>query len=166
VTSEALRNRLHALIVVACAWLVFTSPWVSMLRRIPDGAGFVDYAHVGVGFAGLVLAVGYTWACTVSGGWRTYFPWVSGRSRAVIQDVAGLMRGRIPTAESGGLFAAIEGLLLVALLAVALTGAAWFVLQGSAEAVAWRGHHVFAARVLVGLILAHLLAVATHLLDL
>ncbi len=38
--SEALRNRLHAAVVVVCAWLVFTSPWVSMLRRIPSGAGF------------------------------------------------------------------------------------------------------------------------------
>jgi hypothetical protein len=121
---------------------------------------------VAVGFAGLVLAVIYGWVCTRAGGWRTYFPWASGRLRAVARDVAGLLRGRIPTAESGGLFAAIEGLLLIALLAVAITGAAWFALQGSAEAVAWRGHHVVAARVLVGLIVAHLLAVASHLLDL
>jgi len=166
VTSEALRNRLHAAVVVLCAWLLFTSPWVSMLRRIPSGAGFFDYAHVAAGFAGLLLAAIYTWVCTSAGGWRTYFPWSAGRSQAVVDDVAGLFRGRIPTAESGGLFAAIEGLLLVALLAVAITGAAWFALQGSAEAVAWRGHHVIAARVLIGLIVAHVLAVASHLLDL
>ena len=165
-TAEALRNRLHAAVVVVCAWLVFTSPWVSMLRRIPSGAGFVDYAHVVVGFAGLLLGVLYTWACMGDGGWRTYFPWASGRSNAIVDDVVGLFRGRIPTAESGGLFAAIEGLLLVALFAVAVTGAAWFALQGSAEAVAWRGHHVIAARALIGLAVAHVLAVASHLLDL
>jgi hypothetical protein len=163
---EQLLNRLHLAVVVACAWLVFTSPWVAMLRRIPDGAGFFDYAHVALGFAGLVLAVIYTWACASGGGWRTYFPWAAGRSGAIVDDVRGLLRGRIPAAESGGLFAAIEGLLLVALLAVALTGAAWFLVQGSAEAVAWRGHHIIAARALIGLIVAHVLAVASHLLEL
>lgn len=163
---EQLLNRLHLAVVVACAWLVFTSPWVSMLRQVPSGAGFFDYAHVALGFAALVLAVIYTWACASDGGWRTYFPWAAGRSRAIIEDVLGLLRGRIPAAESGGLFAAIEGLLLLALLAVALTGAAWFALQGSAEAVAWRGHHVIAARALIGLIVAHVLAVASHLLEL
>jgi hypothetical protein len=166
VTREGLLNRLHVAVVVVCGWLVFSSPWVSMLRRIPSGAGFVDYAHVVAGFAGLLLAVAYAWACASDDGWRTYFPWACGRSRAIVDDLAGLLRARIPTAESGGLFAAIEGLLLVALLAVAITGAAWFVLQGSAEALAWRGHHVIAARVLVGLIVAHVLAVASHLLDL
>lgn len=163
---EALVNRLHAAVVLACGWLIFTSPWVSMLRRVPRGAGWLDYAHVAVGFGGLVLALVYTWACTRDGGWRTYFPWAAGRSRGVLADLAGLSRGRIPSAESGGLFAMIEGLLLVALLAVAVSGAAWFALQGSAEAVAWRGHHLIAARVLIGLIVAHVLAVASHLLDL
>ena len=164
--SESLLNRLHLAVVLACGWLVGTSPWVSMLRRIPDGAGFFDYAHVAVGFCGLALAVAYTWACARDGGWRTYFPWAAGWSNAVVGDVTGLLRGRIPTVESGGLFAMIEGLLLIALLAVAVTGVAWFALQGAADAVAWRGHHVIAARALIGLIVAHVLAVATHLLDL
>lgn len=163
---EALLNRLHLAVAVACAWLVGTSPWVSMLRRIPGGAGFFDYAHVAVGFAGLALAFAYAWVCTRDGGWRTCFPWASGRSQAVVSDLVGLLRGRIPTAESGGLFAMIEGLALLALLAAAVTGAAWFALQGSADAVAWRGHHIVAARALIALIVAHVLAVASHLLDL
>lgn len=163
---ESLINRLHVAVVVVCGWLILTSPWVSMLRRIPGGAGFFDYSHIAVGFGGLALALVYTWACMRDGGWRTYFPWAAGRSKDVLADLAGLLRGRIPSAESGGLFAMIEGLLLVALLAVAVSGAAWFVLQGSADAVAWRGHHIIAARSLTGLIVAHALAVATHLLDL
>jgi len=163
---EALVNRLHAAVVLACGWLVCTSPWVSMLRRVPRDAGLLDRAHVAVGFCGLALAVVYTWACTRDGGWRTYFPWAAGRSKDVLADLAGLSRGRVPSVESDGLFAAIEGLLLVALLAVAVSGAAWYLLQGSAEALAWRGHHIVAARVLIGLIVAHVLAVASHLLDL
>ena len=60
----------------------------------------------------------------------------------------------------------IEVLLLVALLVVGVTGAAWFVLQGSDAAVACRGAHVVAARVLLGLVVAHVLAVASHLFEL
>src|SRR5512137_672462 len=93
---ETLLNRLHLAVVLVCAWLIFTSPWVSMLRRIPAGAGFFDYAHAIVGFVGMLLAVVYTWACMRDGGWRTYFPWASGRCRDVGADLAGLVRGRIP----------------------------------------------------------------------
>jgi len=38
--------------------------------------------------------------------------------------------------EGGGLFAAIEGLLLLAVLLAAVTGAAWFLVQGSTTAPA------------------------------
>lgn len=166
VDRERLQNRLHAVAVALCAWLVLTSPWVSMLRRIPSGAGFLDWAHVVLGFAGLVVGLAYTHACARGGRWRLYFPWLAGNVRAAARDLAGLFRARLPSAEGGGLFAMLEGLLLLALLIVGFTGLAWFVLQGSAEAVACRGVHIVAARVLVGLILAHVLAVATHLLEL
>lgn len=163
---ETLQNRLHLVAVVLCAWLVLTSPWVSMLRRVPAGAGVLDWAHVVLGFAGLLVGLLYTGACSRAGRWRLYYPWLAGNVRPAVRDFTGLFRGRLPTADGGGLFAVIEGLLLLALLVVGLTGAAWFLLQGSAEAVACRGAHIIAARVLVGLVVAHVLAVATHLLEL
>lgn len=163
---ETLQNRLHLLAVLLCAWLILTSPWVSMLRRLPRGAGFLDYAHVALGLAGLAVALAYTWACVRGARWRLYFPWLAGDLRPAARDVLGLLRGRLPSAEGGGLFAVIEGLLLLVLLLVAATGAAWLLLQGSPEALACRAIHVVAARVLIGLIVAHVLAVATHLLEL
>jgi cytochrome b561 len=163
---EALQNRLHAVAVLLCAWLILTSPWIAMLRRIPSGAGALDYAHVVLGFAGLVVAMAYTYACSRGGRWRLYFPWVAGELRPLARDLAGLVRGRLPSAEGGGLFAVVEGLLLLCLLLVGVTGAAWFALQGDAAALACRGVHIVAARVLIGLIVAHALAVATHLLEL
>jgi cytochrome b561 len=159
-------NGQHFVVAAACAWLILTSPWVSMLRRVPTSAGFFDYAHVGLGFVTLFLAVTYTVSCTREGGWRLYFPWLSGGLGAVGRDVSGLMRGAIPSAEGGGLYAMIEGLLLVALAVTAVTGAAWFALQGADAALAWRAGHVLAARSLAVLIVLHLLAVASHLLDL
>ncbi|HET7202614.1 MAG TPA: cytochrome b/b6 domain-containing protein [Steroidobacteraceae bacterium] len=163
---DARQNRLHLAAVVLCAWLVLTSPWVSMLRRIPRGAGVLEWAHVVLGLAGLLVGILYTAACSRGGRWRLYFPWLAGDVRPAAHDFAGLFRGRLPSAEGGGLFAVIEGLLLLALLIVGVTGTAWILLQGSAEAVACRGAHIVAARVLVGLIVAHVLAVATHLVEL
>jgi cytochrome b561 len=163
---ETLVNRQHFVVAVACAWLILTSPWVSMLRRFPRSAGFFDHAHVALGFVALLLAVTYTLSCTRAGGWRLYFPWLSGGLGVVGRDLSGLLRGTIPSAESGGLFAMIEGLLLVALFLTAVTGAAWFLTQGTDAALTWRSYHIFWARGLAGLIVVHIVAVASHLLDL
>lgn len=163
---DATVNRLHVAAVVACAWLIGTSPWLAMLRRVPAGAGWLDHAHVVVGFGGLLVALLYLTACVRGGRWRNYFPWLAGDWRPLARDLAGLLRGRLPSAEGGGLFAVIEGLLLLTLLAVAATGAAWYLAQGGDAALDWRAQHIVAARVLTGLIVAHVLAVATHLLEL
>ena len=161
-----LQNRLHLTIVLLCTWLIGTSPWVSMLRRIPSDAGLLDRAHVVLGFAALVLVLLYFYSCARAGRWGLYFPWLAGDVRPLGRDFTGLLRGRVPSAEAGGLFAVLEGLLLLALLLVALTGLAWFLLQGSAEALACRDVHVVGARVLLGLIVAHVLAVVSHLFEL
>jgi len=99
------------------------------------------------------------------GRWRLYFPWVAPQIRTVGSDLAGLLRRRIPAAEGGGLFGLIEGLLLLALLATAATGAAWFMAQGTDAAVSWRGQHILAARGLIGLLVLHVVTVSLHLLD-
>jgi hypothetical protein len=165
-TREAFTNRLHFRVALVCAWLILTSPWVGMLRGIPRDPGFFDLAHIAVGAAGLLLAIVYTYACTRRGRWRLYFPWSPAGLRIVGRDIAGLFRGRIPAAEGGGLFAFIEGLLLILLLVTALTGAGWALAQGSHAALTWREVHIVAAQVLTGLIIAHVVAVATHLRDL
>jgi cytochrome b561 len=164
-STESLLNRQHAAVAVVVAWLVLTSPWLAMLRRVPAGAGFFDYAHVALGFAGLLLAATYSFFCVKAGGWRTYFPWVAGPLGPVGRDLTGLFRGRIPTAEGGGLYSLIEGLLLIAFAATALTGAAWFLANGSDAALGWREFHIVAARCLIGLVVLHIVAVASHLLD-
>lgn len=164
--ADRLRDRLHLAVALLCAWLILTSPWISMFRRIPAGAGWLDYAHVGLGVLGLLLACTYAATCGRAGRWRLYFPFLAGGMGAVARDLGGLVRGRIPSAEGGGLFALVEGLLLVALLIAAATGAAWFFLQGTAEALDWRQWHLYAARVLTGLIVVHVVSVSLHLVDL
>lgn len=141
--QESTINRLHAALAVLALWLVATSPWVSMLRRIPDDAGFFDYAHVALGWLALVVGLVYTVAVTRGGRWKQYAP-----------------------GKAAGIAGLIEGLLLVAIVATGATGAMWFLLQGSSDAMTWRDWHILSARVLIGVGIAHVIAVASHLLDL
>jgi cytochrome b561 len=158
-------DRQHLAVALLSLWLILSSPWVSMLRRIPSGAGWLDYAHVALGFLALVVGATYAWSCTRGGRWRLYFPCAPSQLAGVGRDLAGLLRGRIPAAEGGGFFGMIEGLLLALLLATAFTGAGWFLLQGSSDALAWREYHILAARGLVGLLVLHIVTVSLHLLD-
>lgn len=164
--SEQTGNRQHLAVALLSLWLIGTSPWIGMLRRIPASAGWLDYAHVAFGFALLLLAVTYTRACTRNGRWRLYFPWTPRLFGAVACDLGGLLRGQVPGAEGGGLFGFIEGLLLVALGLTAVSGAAWFATQGSGEALAWREFHILAARGMAGLMVLHVVTVSLHLIDL
>lgn len=164
--AESTVNRLHLAVSMAALWLIATSPWIGMLRRMPAGAGWIDWAHVAVGWAGLLLGVAYAVACAGGGGWRRLFPWTAAGLACVGRDLAGITRGQWPSAEGAGLYSMIEGLLLAALLVAGIAGAGWYVAQGGDTAMAWRSVHVVSAHVLIGLLVLHALAVATHLLDL
>lgn len=163
---ERVSGVLHALLAPACIFLLAASPWIGMYHALPEAPGWLDLSHVIVGLVTLPLALVYLVACTRQGLWRTYFPWLAGQFDGIGRDVAGLARGQRPMSEGGGLFAALEGLLLVALLAVSLTGALWFVLQGGDAAVSLRAVHGTCAHVFGWLLGAHVLAVSLHLVDL
>ncbi len=165
VQREAMTSRLHVAVALLALWLVLTSPWVSMLRRVPASAGFFDYAHMILGVVALLVGTLYCIVVLQGGRWRLYFPLAAGNSAAVGRDLGGLLHGRVPAAEGGGLFGAIEGLLLLALLTTGLSGVVWYLLQGSDAALTWRVLHIIFARVLVAAGLAHLLAVGAHLLE-
>ena len=155
----------HLALVLLCAWLILASPWVHMFRRIPSNAGFMTWSHVVLGLVALVLAITFTISCTRRGRWRMYFPWLAGDLAQAGRDLRGLFRREVPTSEGGGLFAMIEGLLLLALLAAALTGAGWLLVQGSAEAVTLRHYHLVASRCMIAFLVLHIVSVSLHLLD-
>jgi cytochrome b561 len=165
VQREAIINRLHMAVALLALWLVLTSPWVSMLRRIPGSAGFLDYAHMILGVLALLVGILYGIFVVQGGRWKLYFPLAAGNSAAVGRDLSGLLRGKVPAAEGGGLFGAIEGLLLLALITAGMSGVAWFLLQGSDAALTWRVLHIVFARILIAAGVLHVVAVASHLLD-
>jgi len=155
--------RQHLPLALLSAWLILTSPWLDLRRNVPTDAGFIDYAHLFVGGITACAAVLYAFGCLRSAGWRTYFPWLAGRFAAARRDVVNLGQGRLPGAEGGGLFSIIEGLLLASLLATATSGVAWLLSQGAPLALDWRSAHLAASRCLIGLLLAHVVAVSLHL---
>ena len=119
---EAIGNRLHMAVTLLGLWLVLTSPWVSMLRRVPVNAGFFNYAHMVLGVLALLCGLLYASLVVQGGRWKLYFPLAAGNSAAVGRDLGGLLRGKVPAAEGGGLFGAIEGLLLLAFIAARPVG--------------------------------------------
>jgi len=163
--SERFDNAQHATLALLSLWLIGSSPWIALYRRVPQGAGWLDHAHVVLGFAALLLAVSYAWSCSRQGRWRLYFPWTPRSFGGVASDLGGLLRGRIPAAEGGGLFGLIEGLLLVALLLTAASGAGWYFAQGTGGVLEWREFHACAAHGLVVLIVLHVVTVAAHLVE-
>jgi hypothetical protein len=160
-----LAHRQHLVLAILAGWLILTSPWVHLFRRIPRDAGLLVYGHIVLGLAALAIAVTFTVSCMRRGGWRRYFPWLSGDLGQVGRELRGLGRGELPTAEGGGLFSLIEGALLLATLATGVTGAAWLVAEGTAAAVEWRGYHVVCARIMLGFVILHIVSVMLHLLD-
>jgi hypothetical protein len=165
IPRDRLTGRLHLAVALLTGWLIVTSPWIAMYRRVPARPGWLNGSHIALGFASLALAALYLHACTRGGRWRLYFPWLAGQGGAAMRDLAGLARGRVPSAEGGGLFAVIEGLTLLSLLAAAVTGAAWFFGHGSEGALTWRGYHVAGARILIGMVITHVVTVSLHLLE-
>ncbi|MFN7779444.1 MAG: hypothetical protein ACK5RK_11300 [Betaproteobacteria bacterium] len=163
---ERFSTALHLLLVPACLWLLASSPWIALYADVPADATWIDRSHVWIGLVALPAGLLYLLACTQGGLWRTYYPWLAGEFGGLGRDLAGLARLRRPMSEGGGLFSTIEGLLLLALLAVAGTGAAWFALPGSDAAVALRAVHIVAAQAFALLLAAHVVAVALHLVDL
>lgn len=158
-------DRQHLAVALLTSWLVLTSPWIGMYRRVPAGAGWLDHAHVALGFAALAIGIMYAWNCARGGRWPAYFPLVPPHAGQVGRDLAGLLRGRVPASEGGGLFGLIEGLLLLALVGTGATGAAWLAAKGGDSALGWRDAHIVCARVLIGLLVAHVITVSLHLLD-
>ncbi len=155
----------HLLLAIVGTWLIATSPWVALFMDVPASPGFINLSHVVLGFAMLPLGLLHLYANVHAGRWRQYYPWLAGNFTQIAADLKDLARLKRPGSEGGGLFAAIEGLLLLALVATAATGALWYVAQGGDGAIVWRGHHILAARVFVGLFIAHVVAVALHWLD-
>jgi len=154
----------HGLLILLVAWLIATSPWVHLYNRVPPSPSFWVWSHLVLGMLALVLALTFSLTCLAQGRLRQYFPWAFGRFRPLLADLRGLLRLQVPGNEGGGLFSVIKGLLLVALLATAITGALWLWTAGTREAVGWRAWHLESVKFLAGFLALHIVATIVHLI--
>lgn len=164
--ADGLVRRVHTGTLATVLVLYGSSPWLGMLRRVPREAGVVDYVHLALGALALGLALAFVALAFRAGRWRLYFPWAAGQGGQVCRDLAGLLRARMPRSEGGGLNTALQGLVLLALLGTALTGAGWLLTQGTDAALAWRDVHATFAHVLGAFVIAHAVTALAHVIDL
>jgi len=162
---RALAERQHLLVALGAVWLVATHPWLSMRRVVPLEAGFFDHAHIAVGLAMAVLAVTFAIHALAGGGWRQLFPWLVADFRALVRDLRGLARGRLPRAGGSGLVSTLDGLVLAGFALSAWTGLAWWLSDGGPTALDWWAWHAWLATAFTGLLCLHLLAAALHLVE-
>lgn len=156
---------LHAALALATVGAFAVSPWLKMAQRLPRDPGWANAAHVALGSTALVLALSYLLYCTAGGRWRLHYGWTAGRFEALTRDLSGLARGRLPAVEGGGLWAAVEGLLLLAMLTAAASGTGWLLVQGSDAALDWSYWHGRLAWAAGVMLVLHVAGVALHLLD-
>ncbi|MBY5920628.1 cytochrome b/b6 domain-containing protein [Ferrimonas balearica] len=157
---------LHRLAIVGVIWLFATADWVRMANRIPVSATVWDWAHIVIGVLTTLVGAAFLRHCCRHGQWRQYFPYLVGDLKPTLSDLAGLFRGRLPRAGGSGLLAFIEGLGLLLLLAVGITGIGWLLTQGSSDAFFWRKQHLFAASGLLGFLVVHAVAALISVVDL
>lgn len=158
-------RRVHALALTSAVVLYATSPWIAMYRRLPREPSGFDWAHLAAGALAVLAGFGFAAATFRDGRWRLYFPWLSGRAGVVLSDVVGLVRGRLPASEGGGLSSALQGVTAVLFLLVALTGAGWWLAGGGDAALPLRSVHVVGADALAVLIVLHAVTALLHVIQ-
>lgn len=134
-----------------------------MRRIVPEAATVQDGAHIVLGSALAVIAVIYFVANIVDGRWRQHFPWAAGNLSEVQSDLKAIIKLKIPSAGGAGLFSAIQGLLLLLLIATAVSGLGWLLADGSRAALSWRQWHMLVANTFAWLFVLHIVTVLLHL---
>ncbi|MGL5668946.1 MAG: cytochrome b/b6 domain-containing protein [Shewanella sp.] len=157
--------RLHVWIVLSSTLLVCTSPWIFIGRSLRANASTWDYLHVYLGLICAVLGSLFLLRNTLQGKWHQYFAWLVGDWGQLAQDIKGLFKGKLPVAGGKGLFSTVEGIGMLLLVATGVTGAIWFIYQGTPLAMTWRGYHQICADFFIGFLVVHLVLAATHIIE-
>ncbi len=91
--------------------------------------GIITWIHVVSGLGLIVCGFLMLIWMLSQRGFSYYFAWVKLDFNGIKQDIKTLMNYRLPDAHSGGIASTIQGLGVLALLSVALSGGLWFLLN-------------------------------------
>lgn len=161
-----LMEKLHVLLALLAIWLLSTSGQVHLASRIHDKAGGWDYNHIVLGTITALMSMLFLVKCCRHGQWRLYFGWCLGQFGPIAKDLRKLAQRQLPAAGSPGLLTFIEGVGLLLMAAIGLTGLAWLATQGSGLAITWRGWHILFSEYLIWYLIVHAIASFSHFLEL
>ncbi|UJF21632.1 cytochrome b/b6 domain-containing protein [Shewanella sp. OMA3-2] len=161
---QKIAAKLHALVLVMSVILVCTSPWVLMGRQLSENAGFWSLFHVYGGLITACLALLFAIKICFKGQWRQFFPWLLLDFNPLKIDLVGIVKGRTPMSGGKGLLSIVEGIGIILLLLVAVTGVIWYFVD-LGDALTWRSYHQIFAQCFIGFMIIHLLLGLLHIKD-
>ncbi|TKB50321.1 cytochrome b/b6 domain-containing protein [Ferrimonas sediminicola] len=161
-----LMEKLHVLLALLAIWLLSTSGQVHLASRIHPNAGAWDYNHIILGAITALMSLLFLVKCCRHGQWRLYFGWCTGQLAPIIKDLKKLGSRQLPAAGSPGLLTFIEGIGLLLMAAIGLTGLAWLATQGTGMAMTWRSWHILLSEGLIWYLILHAVASFSHFLEL
>lgn len=160
-----LTSTCHKVLILACSYLIFTSPWVFMARKLMPKTTWWNTAHVYLGLFTALLSLFFIISNLSHGKWKLFFPWLCADIKPLLTDIFNIFKGRMPMSGGCGLFSCIEGLGLIALFGTGLTGTFWFFTQGTADALFWRGIHINFAMGFIVYFIIHIICALSHLIE-
>lgn len=164
--SDVGLRHIHATLALLVVVAVIAAQQISMVRQWPAHPGWADWAHLLAGLGAAACLAGLLASGLRKGRRAAWWPLADAAGRArLAREVRELLRGRLPASEAGGLLSLIQGLLLIAVAAAALSGCVWLVAPRGDAAMAIGDLHQLAAGAVTVLLPLHLLAVALHLRD-
>lgn len=163
ISLDKICKKLHLGLIFFTMFLVISSPWLFMARKLMPSSSWVNVSHVYLGLVTAILSVLFLLLHSINGRWRQFFCWLDGDISQLKADLFGLFKGRLPVAGGKGLFTTIEGLGLLALVTTGITGSLWFFYQGTADAMFWRQVHINCAYAFIGYLCVHILCAISHI---
>ena len=123
---------LHILVAVLVLVQIINSNFTESEALHDSGLnGIVTWMHIISGFGLIFCGIAMMAWMLTQRGFKYYFAWLALDFRGVVDDIRTLTQRQLPDAHAGGMAATVQGLGVLALLGVALCGAAWFVLNAT-----------------------------------
>ncbi|NKF49592.1 cytochrome b/b6 domain-containing protein [Shewanella sp. WXL01] len=157
--------KLHIIMISTCAILLPTSGWLLIGKQLRVNASIWDYVHVYLGTITAILGLCFVLKCCIKGGWRQFFPWLVLDLSQFLADVKGLFKAQLPSSGGKGLLSIIEGIGLLLLAGVCISGLMWVLTQGDMEALTWRKYHVTLAEYFVTFVAVHMVLALVHVIE-
>ena len=158
-------EKLHVIVITLSVFLVVTSPWILIGRSLRANASIWDNLHVYVGLVAAIFGLLFLVKNLLNGHWRQFFPWLSLDFSQCVHEVKQLTQGKLPSSGGKGIFSVVEGIGLILMALVSMTGIVWFITQGSSDALIWRKYHILFAQGFVGFLMVHIVFAMFHIID-